>query len=307
MLDDVRVLVTGGAGFIGSNAVRLLCDKEHEVVILDNLSFGHEEFVDRRARFVKASFDDTETLNAVLPGTDVVMHFAASSIIQFAFERPIEYLDNNLVRSVTLLEAMRRHEVRRMVFSSTASVYGEPVRIPIHEDDPKNPAQAYGASKLGFEAMLSAYYHAYGISSTSFRYFNAYGPNDEQQPVTRAVPRWIKAALRNEPVVLYWAGEQIRDYVFVDDIAEAHLRAMHVDGCNRYNLGSGTGVRMRDMAEDIIARTGSRSEVVDGGQRPGDPMRLIANTERVSRELGWSPRVPRDVALERTIAFYRSR
>jgi UDP-glucose 4-epimerase len=303
----MRVLVTGGAGFIGSNAVRMLCDEGHEVVVLDDLSFGYEEFVDRRGRLIRASFDDLEILDAELPGTEVVMHFAASSIIQFAFERPTEYVHNNLTRGVALLEAMRRHGVRRMVFSSTASVYGEPVRVPIDEEDPKNPAQAYGASKLGFEAMLSAYYHAYGISSTSFRYFNAYGPNDEQQPVTRAVPRWIKAALLDEPLVLYWGGRQVRDYVYVEDIVRAHLLAMAVDGCRRYNLGSGTGVVMRDLAEEIVRRTRSRSPLVDGGERPGDPSRLVAGTERVRRELGWAPRVPRDAALEETIRFYRAR
>src|SRR5690242_12661143 len=196
----MRVLVTGGAGFIGSNLVRLLCDDGHAVTVVDDLSFGYEEFVDPRARVVRGLFDDAAILDAELPGTDVVMHFAASSIIQFAFERPLEYFENNFNRGVRLLEAMRTHGVKRIVASSTASVYGEPVRIPIDEDDPKQPAQAYGASKLAFEAALSAYYHAYGIHSTAFRYFNAYGPRDEQRPVTRAVPRWIKAALKHEPI-----------------------------------------------------------------------------------------------------------
>jgi UDP-glucose 4-epimerase len=303
----VRVLVTGGAGFIGSNAVRMLCDAGHAVVVVDDLSFGYTAFVDPRARFVRSSFADTAMLDAELPGTDVVMHFAASSIIQFAFERPAEYVENNLTRGVVLLEAMRRHNVRRIVFSSTASVYGEPTRIPVDEEDPKNPIQLYGASKLGFEMILSGYYYAFGIQSTTFRYFNAYGPNDEQQPVTRAVPRWIKAALRSEPLVLYWGGDQLRDYVFVEDIARAHLMAADVDGCHRFNLGSGTGVLMRDLAHEILQLTGSRSPLVDGGERPGDASRLIANTDRARAKLGWTPQVPREEALRKTIAFYRSR
>src|SRR4051794_20993792 len=155
----------------------MLCQAGHDVVVVDNLSFGYEAFVDQRARFIRASFDDPAVLDAELPGTDVVMHFAASSIIQFAFERPAEYVENNLTRGVALLEAMRRHKVQRIVFSSTASVYGEPQRIPVDEEDPKNPIQLYGASKLGFEMILSGYYHAFGINSTTFRYFNAYGPN----------------------------------------------------------------------------------------------------------------------------------
>ena len=174
----MRVLVTGGAGFIGSNIVRMLCDQEHRVVVVDDLSFGYREFVDPRARLIRSSFDDPAVLEAELPSTDAVMHLAASSIIQFAFQRPTEYFHNNLTRGVALLEAMRQHRVSLIVFSSTASVYGEPARVPIDEDDPKNPPQAYGASKLAFEAVLSAYYHSYGINSVSFRYFNAYGPND---------------------------------------------------------------------------------------------------------------------------------
>jgi UDP-glucose 4-epimerase len=303
----VRVLVTGGAGFIGSNAVRILCDVGHEVVVVDNLSFGYESFVDSRARFVRASFDDTAVLDDVLPGTDVVMHFAASSIIQLAFEQPVEYVNNNVSRGVTLLESMRKNNVKRIVFSSTASVYGEPARIPVDEDDPKNPIQVYGASKLAFEMILSGYFYAFGINSTTFRYFNAYGPNDEQQPVTRAVPRWIKAALRDEPLTLYWNGDQLRDYVFVEDIVRAHLLAAEVDGCRRYNLGSGTGILMRDLAQEILDLTGSRSKLVDGGERPGDASRLIASTDRVQRELHWSPQAPREEALKKTIAFYRSR
>jgi UDP-glucose 4-epimerase len=301
----MHILVTGGAGFIGSNAVRMLCDEQHEVVVIDDLSFGYENLVDRRARFVRASIDNDVVLDAELPSTEIVMHFAASSIIQFAFQHPREYVHNNVTRGVALLEGMRRHGVRRMVFSSSASVYGDPIRLPIDEDDPKQPAHAYGASKLAFEAILSAYYHAFGISSTSFRYFNAYGPNDEQQPVTRAVPRWVRAALRDEAIVLYWRGEQLRDYVFVEDIVRAHISAMTADGFRQYNIGSGTGVVMRDLATHIVEATGSRSQLVDGGMRPGDPSRLVASIDRVRRELGWEPVVGLADGLQRTIAYYR--
>lgn len=301
----MRALVTGGAGFIGSNLVRSLCDRGHDVVVVDDLSSGYAHLVDRRARFEEASFDDPSALGPVLADTDVVFHMAAISTVQVAFERPVDVFENNVVRGVRLLELMRKHGTRHLVFSSSASVYGEPPRIPVHEDDPKRPTQLYGGSKLAFEALLSAYYEMYGINSTSFRYFNAFGPNDLQRPVTRAVPRWIRAALRGDPIVLYWNGAQFRDYVYVDDIVEAHLLAMQLPGYRQYNLGSGQGIRMRDLATEILAMTGSHSALTDGGSRQGDPHRLVAGIRKVQADLGWVPRMPRDEGLRRTISFFR--
>jgi UDP-glucose 4-epimerase len=301
------VLVTGGAGFVGSHAVRLLCEQGFNVTVVDDLSFGHAEFVDPRALLVRGSFNDTRLLQEHLPGCSVVMHFAASSIIQFAFERPTEYFQNNLMKGIALLEAMREYGVRRIVFSSTASVYGDAARVPIHEDDPKLPTQAYGASKLAFESALSAYFHAYGIQSVSFRYFNAYGPCDEQRPVTRAVPRWVRAALADQPLQLFWDGVQIRDYVYVEDIARAHLLACELDGCRIYNLGSGHGEVMRDVAHMIATLTGSRAGLINSGERPGDPRQLIADTTRIRSELGWRPQVDLREGMRRTVQWYAER
>jgi len=236
---------------------------------------------------------------------DAVMHFAASSIIARSFADPEEYVQNNVVNGVRLLEAMRQAGVRHLVFSSSASVYGEPQRVPVHEDDAKRPLHIYGASKLAFENLLQGYYHAFGINSVSLRYFNAYGPGDLQEPVTRAVPGWVRAALTDESIVLYWHGEQYRDYVFVEDIARAHVQVLGLEGLRAYNIGSGGGVLMRDIAGVLQEVLEKPLRIVDGGERAGDPMRLVADVSRIKREVGWVPQVGLRDGLVQTVDFYR--
>lgn len=211
----MRILVTGGAGFIGSNVAHLLCEEGHTVTVLDNLSSGYAELLDMRCRFIHSDLCDADALQNAIAGVDAVVHLAARSIIAGSFEDPLGYVHTNVLSGTLLLEAMRAHGVKHIVFSSSASVYGEPVNIPVREDDPKFPLHIYGATKLAFESILLGYYSAFGINSVSLRYFNAYGPGDLQEPVTRAVPRWIRAALTGKPVTVYWKGNQYRDYVFV--------------------------------------------------------------------------------------------
>lgn len=300
-----RVLVTGGAGFIGSNVARLLCDEGLSVTVLDNLSYGYRELVDPRCRFIHADLADRESLREAMRNVQAVMHFAASSIIARSFSDPLEYVQNNVVTGANLLEAMREAGVEHIVYSSSASVYGEPARIPISEDDPKQPLQLYGATKLAFENVLQGYYNAFGINSVSLRYFNAYGPGDLQEPVTRAVPAWIRAALTDEPIVLYWRGDQYRDYVFVEDIAAAHIRVLGLEGLHAYNIGAGEGVLMKDVIATLQALFPRPLRIVDGGERPGDPQRLIADVSRVRAEVGWQPQTKLRDGLARTIPFYQ--
>lgn len=300
----MHVLVTGGAGFIGSNVARLLCDAGHRVTVFDNLSYGRRFLVDPRCRFVEADLADRAAVAEAMAGVEAVMHFAASSIIARSFSDPLEYVENNIVNGTRLLEAMRQRGVRQLVFSSSASVYGEPERIPVREDDAKQPLQMYGASKLAFENVLQGYYHAFGIHSVSLRYFNAYGPGDLQEPATRAVPRWIRAALGDEPIVLNWGGQQYRDYVFVEDIARAHIRVLGMEGLHAFNVGTGSGVLMRDVVDALEAVLAKPLRVVDGGPRPGDPMRLVADTTRLREATGWAPKVELREGLRRAVAFY---
>ena len=299
-----NVLVTGGAGFIGSNVARLLCDQGFSVTVLDNLSFGYRELVDFRCRFIEGDLADRSQLREAMRHAEAVMHFAASSIIARSFDDPLEFVQNNVLSGSSLLETMRECGVKHVVYSSSASVYGEPKHTPVREDDPKHPLQLYGATKLAFENVLEGYYRAFGINSVSLRYFNAYGPGDLQEPVTRAVPGWIRAALAGEPITLYWRGQQYRDYVFVEDIAAAHIQVLGLEGLHVYNIGSGEGVLMNDVLATLQELFPQPLSVIDAGERTGDPMRLVADISRITAETGWRPQTNLKEGLAKTIPFY---
>jgi UDP-glucose 4-epimerase len=274
------------------------------VTVLDNLSTGHRELVDPRARLVVGDLADPDAVAEALGGCDVVMHMAASSIIEGAYSDPAGYVQNNVMNGTSLLEGMRDAVVKTVIFSSSASVYGEPRRIPVAEDDRKEPMQLYGASKLAFEDILRGYSAAFGINATCLRYFNAYGPGDLQEPVTRAVPAWVRAALRSEPLTLYWGGMQYRDYVYVDDIARAHIEVMGREGFSIYNIGSGSGVLMADVVKELESLTGKTLAIHDGGERRGDPARLVADVQRIRGDTRWAPEVGLRDGLERTLRYY---
>lgn len=302
-----RVLVTGGAGFIGSNLVSHLCKNGHETIVLDDFSSsGRKTFAVPGARVVNGSIGDAPLLLTLLSGVDVVFHLAATGIIKLSLENPPRYFGNNLMNGITLLDAMREKGVKKIVYSSSSGVYGEPERVPIRENDRKEPVNPYGASKFAFEHALSSYYHAFGIESVSLRYFNVYGPGDRQQPVTRAVPQWIQAALRNEDVPVYWRLEQKKDYVFVDDVVQANLLAAEKGrGAAVYNVGSGKGFFMYEvfaMLEKVLGRKLPKKHM---GERAGDPSILIADISRIKKELGWKPTVGIEEGIRRTVEYYK--
>jgi UDP-glucose 4-epimerase len=300
----MKLFVTGGAGFIGSHVVQQAIKHGHSVTVFDNLSMGYAAFVDPQAQFVRGDLSSSDELVKAMAGHEVVIHLAATSIISHTLRDPRQAYANNVTNGINLLEAMRQTGVDLIINSSTAAVYGEPERIPINENDPTRPVTPYGASKRAFEHALQAYHASYGIRSVSLRYFNAYGPRDEQQPVTRAVPKWIKAALRGEPIEVYWQGEQYRDYVYVRDIAEAHLRVLNLRGCQVFNVGSANGVFMKDVIELISELTNRPLQVRDLGERPGDPSRLTADVSHLCDTIGWKPATTLPQGLRRTIAYF---
>lgn len=306
-IQEKKILVTGGAGFIGSHVTELLCDYGYTVIVVDDLRFGYKEFIDKRASFLQISLEDSKAIEKALVGVDVVMHLAASSIISFSYVRPLEYFENNLINGIKLLEAMRKRGVKKIIYSSTSSVYGEPKNTPIKEDASTNPLNAYAASKLAFEQALISYYHSFGIESVLLRYYNAYGPRDEQKPRTRAVPMWTEAILDNKPVPWHWQGRQVRDYIYVKDVAQAHLDVLNLKGIHCFNIGSGQAVYMRDVLKTLEKIVGRELKTRDMGERKGDPMESFADISKIKKAVGWEPRVTLEEGLRETLKYYKNK
>ena len=298
----MKLLVTGGAGYVGSVCAAHLLEAGNEVVVLDDLSTGHRDAVPDGARFVEG--DLAEAAGDVLAeGFDGVVHFAARSLVGESVQRPEIYWDGNVVKSLRLLEAIRTHGTPRLVFSSTAATYGEPEQVPIREDSPTRPTNPYGASKLAIDHMISSYAAAHGLAATSLRYFNvagAHGRYGERHTVeTHLIPIILQvAAGARESVQMFgddWDtpdGTCVRDYIHVDDLADAHLRALDRAEPGRhaiYNLGVGEGFSVREVVEACRTVTGHPIPAVVAPRRAGDPAVLVASSERARAELGWSP------------------
>lgn len=301
----MKVFVTGGAGFIGSWIVKVLLREGHSVTVFDNLSTGHRASVPETATLVEGDLRNPADITKTLSGHDAVIHLAAKSIVPESVADPDATFQTNLAGGHNLLEAMRATGVKTMVYSSSAAVYGNPVKVPIEEDDPTRPISPYGATKLAFEELLRAYHHNYGLNVVMFRYFNPFGPHELHQPETHAIPNFIRATLQRTPIPLYWNGEQERDFFFVEDIAEAHVLGLQQSGLSYYNLGSGQSITVRQIIETIFEITGQHTEMSDLGERPGDPPRLLASITKVQRELGWLPKTDLRSGLETTVKHFQ--
>jgi UDP-glucose 4-epimerase len=302
----MKILITGGAGFIGSHITKALCDKKHNVKVIDNLSTGYEDFVDKRAQFIKADIGNFNIISSELKGIDTVIHLAASSTIDKSLTKPRSVFTNNISNGIVLLEAMRKNKVNKIIFSSSAAIYGNQSKFPIKESAIKAPLNPYGASKLAFEEILSSYFHSFGIHSTSLRYFNVYGPNDLQLPMTRAIPMWMKAIIKNQKVNIYWGGNQVRDYVYVTDVAKAHIDVLPLNGLNQFNIGSGKKVKMKTIIGKIEKISGSKLKTINKGERKGDPNILTSDINKIKNEVGWTPKVSLDEGLLNTFNFYKN-
>ncbi|MDO8594375.1 MAG: NAD-dependent epimerase/dehydratase family protein [bacterium] len=303
-----KVLVTGGAGFIGSHVVKYLCDNGYEVLVVDDLSTGFRNLVDTRATFFEGSIADSALLEKILPGTAVVFHLAATSTVNYSMTNPKIYFENNVMNGIRLLDTMRKLGVKKMVYAGSAASYNGEKRTPIAETDPIGPLNPYGASKLAFEQVMSAYFHSFGIEGAVLRFFNVYGPNDGQPDNPRAIPMWLEAALAKKKVPYYWKGKQNRDYVFVEDVARAVVVAGEkASGFTVYNVGNGEGVWMIDILRELENILGDKFVLQDRGERLGDPKYAVADTRKIRKELGWKPLVGLREGLEKTVAYYRNR
>ena len=300
----MRVLVTGGAGYIGSVVVEELIGDGHEVVVYDSLYKGHRAAITPGAKLVEADLIDGARLREALSDRiDAVIHMAADSLVGESVQNPAKYYRNNVVAGLSLLEAMVGAGVRRLVFSSTAATYGEPAKQPIEESDPTGPTNPYGQTKLAFEEALRWYEVAYGVHYVSLRYFNAAGATERcgewHDPETHLIPIVLQVAAGKLAAVEIFGddyptrdGTCVRDYIHVVDLARAHILALGILDSNSaiYNLGcGGDGYTVKEVVEIAREVTGKDIPVKLGQRRAGDPAVLIASSERIKKELGWSP------------------
>lgn len=314
----MRIFVSGGAGYVGSVVVAQLVEAGHDVVVYDNLSKGHREAVSSRARLLEADLDDRAALEAAFAAhrPEAVLHFAAWIEAGESMRAPERFFRNNTANALTLLETMLKYDVRRLVFSSTAALYGDPERTPIVETDRLCPTNAYGESKLMVEQMLAWFHRIHGFSYAALRYFNAAGATEtlgeRHDPETHLIPLVLQVAQGVRPNISVFGtdyptpdGSCVRDYIHVSDLASAHLLALDkltqsdVPQRLAYNLGNGRGFSVLEVIETARRVTGQAIPAVPSPRRPGDPATLVASSEKIRCELDWQPRF---AALETIIA-----
>ena len=303
----MRLLVTGGAGYIGSIVARHLIDGGHDVVVLDNLERGHREAIPSEAEFVECDLRDLDAVRgAVTDSFEAVLHFAAFALVAESVEHPERYYRNNVLGTLNLLESMHAVGVQRLVFSSTCAVYGEPEEVPITEGIPTRPTNPYGASKLTADGMISDVCAAHGLGAVSLRYFNVAGASgalgEDHEPETHLIPNVLRAAMGINPAVKIFGtdyptrdGTAIRDYIHIDDLSAAHVLALDATRGGEhqiFNLGNGNGFSVREVIAAAEEVTGSRIPTEEAPRRPGDPPMLVAAGDKIRRELGWEPKKP---------------
>ncbi|HID55939.1 TPA: UDP-glucose 4-epimerase GalE [Candidatus Poribacteria bacterium] len=301
----MQVLVTGGAGYIGSITAELLIERGYDVVTVDNLQEGHRKAVPPQAAFYEGDFGDPELLEMIFSQNRIgaVLHFAAETTIEFSMTDPGRYFLNNVVKGITLLDVMLRFGCDRFIFSSTAATFGEPKYTPIDEDHPQQPINAYGESKLMFEKVLEWYHRAYGLKFIAFRYFNAAGASqnlgEDHKHESHLIPIIMQVALGKREYINVFGtdyhtrdGTCIRDYIHVVDLAQAHILGLEkLDEFpnGKYNLGNGEGFSVLEVIRTVERVTGREIPWRAAPRRPGDPAVLVASSERAKRDLGWEP------------------
>ena len=305
----MSILVTGGAGYIGSIVTEELIRQGRDVVVFDNLSNGHQGAVHRHAHFVEGDLAQRHEIRAVFERFDIdgVMHFASSTLVGESMEHPFMYLGENVTNGLNLMREAIEHSVRCFILSSTANLFDEPETIPIDEEEQIVPGSPYGESKRILERMLHWLDRIYGFRYAALRYFNAAGASpsgergEDHDPETHLIPLTLQVALEQRDKIVIFGddyptrdGTCVRDYIHVVDLAQAHILALEAldEGSRTYNLGNGRGFTVREVVETCRDVTGHPIPAEPGDRRPGDPPVLIASSEKIRRELGWEPRYP---------------
>ena len=303
----MKLLVTGGAGYIGSIVAARLADAGHAVTVLDSLARGHRSAVPEGCELVEVDLLDLDAVKGALAGGfDGVLHFAALALVAESVDHPERYHRGNFVGTLNLLDAMRAAQIKRLVFSSTCATYGEPDTVPIPESEPEAPINSYGNSKLAVDRMIADECRAHGLGAISLRYFNVAGASgrygEDHEPETHLIPLILRAAAGKRTSVSVFGtdyptpdGTAVRDYIHVEDLADAHALALDAVTAGTHqilNLGNGNGFSVREVIAAAKRVTGVDFEVVEEPRRPGDPPQLVAASEKVRRVLGWEPRKP---------------
>ena len=299
----MNVLVTGGAGYIGSICVEELINSGHQVTVLDNLSEGHRSAVDPRAKFIEGNLGDPATADRAIKEAqaEAIIHFAAHALVGESMQNPGKYFRNNVASGLELLDAAVQNKVRKFVFSSTCATYGPPDRVPMTEDLPQRPINPYGESKLMFEKMLLWYQQIFGLEFVAFRYFNAAGASgrygEHHRIETHLIPNVLKVPLGQATQCEIYGtdyptpdGTCIRDYIHIVDLAQAHILAMQPGKQGFFNLGNGEGYSVREVIKMCEKVSGKSIPAIEKPRRPGDPPRLVAGAQKAFTELGWKPK-----------------
>ena len=301
------ILIVGGAGYIGSHVNKLLTEKKYETLILDNLSCGHKESI-KWGKFCQVDLADVDKLDEIFNNYDIdaVMHFSSFIEVGESVQNPEKYYTNNVINTMNLLNVMKKHDVKKFIFSSTCATYGVPQKIPLVEDHPQNPINPYGWTKLMVERILKDYDAAYGLKSVILRYFNASGADESGEigeahnPESHLIPLILDAAIQKRDNIKIFGtdydtpdGTCIRDYIHVTDLADAHLLALKYlekeNTSNEFNLGNGRGFSVREVIESVKKVTGRTFNVVETQRREGDPAILIGSSQKAKKLLGWNP------------------
>lgn len=326
----MKVLVSGGGGFIGLHTVKVLLAQGHEVVVYDDFSTNkrsdfssqlsaNSEKADGGQQdsltVVEGDVRDSKLLVESLLGVDAVVHMASFISVEESVEDPVKYMENNVLGTATLLAAMREAGVKKIVFSSSATVYGTPKSLPVTEEMPLSAANPYAATKIASESICESFYNTDRFDVSILRYFNPYGPGEVHDPETHAIPNFVKAALSQAPhpkgegvfrkIPLYWGGEQVRDFIYVEDLAEAHAAVLELSGYNIFNVGTEKGTKIVDVVNVLSDILGYEVEVEDRGDRKGDVMANYASSAKLKEATGWEAKVGLEEGLRRTVEWFR--
>lgn len=295
----MKYIVTGGAGFLGTHLCRALAKLGHEVVVIDLVE--NPEF-----ETIIANVCDQELMDKHITDADAVFHLAGLIQAGESVQKPQLYVDYNISGTVNVLEAMRKNGVKTIIFSSSAAVYGEPLQVPITEDDRTIPINPYGMTKLAMEGLVSSYVQAHGITGVALRYFNLFGPEEHHQPETHVIPRFMDQILSGEEVTVWGSGEHLRDYIYISDIVDAHIKAVEFTqhnpgGYHYFNLSTENPASVLDIIALLEQYLGKKARITHFPDRPGDPLKLFAQASKAHQQLGWKAAVSLAEGLKITV------